>query len=91
MKAEVRSQEYLSRSEDKENDVPLAQMCSEDEDDDMKNHNICAISQKFGRDGEFGFAVLYARIVYIKNKVEKTLPKISFLIFAFIYTTSGRI
>lgn len=40
---------------------------------------------------KFGSAVVDARIGYIRNVVEKTLPKISYVIFAFISTTLGLI
>lgn len=54
-KAKIRSKKCISSSEDSEDDVPLAQLCDDDEDDDMENRDICAVCQEFGRDGEIWF------------------------------------
>lgn len=44
-----------SSSEDSMDDVPLTQLCDDDEDDDIENRDICAVCQEFGRNGEMWF------------------------------------
>lgn len=54
-KAKLMSTKRISNSEDSEDDVPLTQLCNDDEDDDTENRNICAICQGFSRNGEIWF------------------------------------
>ncbi|CAH2097656.1 unnamed protein product [Euphydryas editha] len=55
-KSKVSFKKCIIGSEDSEDEVPIAQLCDDDdEDDDIENRDICAICQEFGRDGEIWF------------------------------------
>ncbi|KAK9892677.1 hypothetical protein WA026_021530 [Henosepilachna vigintioctopunctata] len=51
----VKSKKCTSSSEDSMDNVPLTQLCNDDEDDDMENRDICAVCQEFGRNGEMWY------------------------------------
>ncbi|CAG5039093.1 unnamed protein product [Parnassius apollo] len=48
----VRSKKYISTSEDNEDDIPISQLCNDDEDDDVENRDTCAVCHEFGRGRE---------------------------------------
>ncbi|CAG4962116.1 unnamed protein product [Parnassius apollo] len=64
----VSSKKCINSSKDSEDDIPIAQLCNDDEEYDVENRDICAVCQQFGRG---------RRIGYIKNVAENSLPKIS--------------
>lgn len=66
----------IDSSEDSDDIVPLAHLCDDEENDDLKNYDPCVVCGEFSLTEKCGSVAATVWIGYIRNVAEKILLKL---------------